>query len=793
MFNPTWAHVGVVYAAAIALARRGGVEIPRRVALFFYLLVLVFLYLPLTQDYVDLPVDFLKTLPPWTYVAKDHDAVNTQTNDIVLQIVPWAHQVRQSWRSLEAPLWNHLSAGGYPLLASGQSSALSPLRLVALPLSLGHAMTAEAALKILIALTFTFLYCRRRGFSELASTIAAVAFGFSTFIIVWLHFPLISTACFVPAVFYLIDLLAERWTYPRFVCAAAVWAVMLFGGHPETVSHTFFLAFLYVLWIIVIERRASWRFLITLGGAMAVAGLLAMPFLAPFAEAVTRSKRFQELEANPNEPVVPYADWESAKLLVLPHYFGAVPKEEARGPAHAEAITGFAGILGVAAWFALLSHVVATRAWRPREMFFLLATVLLLGVILAWPGISDAFHLVFSLAANARLRLLFAFVLAIQTAAAIDLATRDRRSLLMGIACAAVILGYLIFDANDYRDAVLTSAIPSIIVLVLAACSVFRVPRFAFFQLLLLVAVIAELWNVTRDWNPDVPDALMYPKTPLLEKLDEIRATLPANEPFRIVGNGPMLFPNLSAIYGYEDVRAHDPMTNGRYVGLLRHIVNYDSANYFAPWPDVTSGMLNFLNVRVRLTTPGQLNDPRWALRYQGADGNIFENTELLPRFFPARNVLLVPGDDDFARRLKEMNDKWSHTALLDHLDLESPQMRDDFFQARPADAPIATSRILDAAPTEYRLHVRAPRYTLMVSSVPWWPGWKVERNGARVDPIRVNGGFLGFAVPPGELDVRVWYDPWSFRLGAIIALATIAALIAFAVRQRTGASQIVD
>jgi hypothetical protein len=36
-------------------------------------------------------------------------------------------------------------------------------------------------------------------------------------------------------------------------------------------------------------------------------------------------------------------------------------------------------------------------------------------------------------------------------------------------------------------------------------------------------------------------------------------------------------------------------------------------------------------------------------------------------------------------------------------------------------------------------------------------------------------------------VDVRVWYDPWSFRAGAIAALTTIAALIAYGVwvRQR--------
>ena len=169
MFNPTWFYTAAVYAAAVALARRAGVDLPRRVAVFFYALVFVFLYLPLTQDYVNLPVDFLKTLSPWAYATDDPTAINPQINDLALQIVPWAHQVRESWKSLTPPLWNHLSACGYPLLASAQSSALSPLRIVGLPLSLAHAMTFEAAMKILIALTFLFLWCRRRGYSELAS------------------------------------------------------------------------------------------------------------------------------------------------------------------------------------------------------------------------------------------------------------------------------------------------------------------------------------------------------------------------------------------------------------------------------------------------------------------------------------------------------------------------------------------------------------------------------------------------------------------------------------------------
>jgi hypothetical protein len=775
-----------VYAAGVWALRRVKSDLPVRVAVFFYLLVLAFMYLPLTQDYVNLPVDFLRTLPPWVYTTHERFAVNGQTNDIPLQIVPWAHQVREAWRALEAPLWNNYSATGYPLLASAQSSALSPLRLIALPLSLAHSLTFEAAMKVLIALTFMFLWCRRRRYSELASTCGAVAFGFSTFILVWLHFPIVTTACFVPAVFYVIDLLAEQRTYPRFVAGAAVWAVMLFGGHPETVSHTFFVATLYVLWIVAVERSAPWRLFLTLGGALAISGLLAAPLLAPFGEAVTKSKRYNELKRNPPRPEVPFSDWPSAKLLINPQFHGAMPGQT-WGPAHAESITGFAGTLGLAAWFAMLAHVISQRRWRSREMFFVLATVIVVGVIVSWPGIIQLFHVVFRLAANARLRLFLAFLLAIQTAAAIDLIKRDRRSFLLGIAGAGALLLYTLtssqFAFAYYRDSAVLALFPGVALLILATLAATLKRNFAIL-LLVLTGITAELWNVTIDWNPIVSMEWMYPRTPLLKALDEVTARLPENAPFRIVANGPAFFPNASAVYGYEDIRAHDPMTNGRYIDFLSLVTKYDAANYFADWNEWETHVLDYLNVKYVLTTWQGVLPPRFTMLYDGPDGRLFENTEVLPRFYPIRNVILEFRDDVYDAAMKK-NEDWANTAFLDKLTLEDEQQRGDFFSPRPKTAPMATLEILDATPTHYRLHVKAPRYTLIASSVPWWPGWKVKRNGARIEPIRVNSAFLGFAVPPGELEVEVWYDPWTFRFGAIIALATIAGLVAYGVARK--------
>jgi uncharacterized membrane protein YfhO len=783
MFNPTWAFVAALYAVAIALARRGGIDIPRRIAVLFYLLVFVFLYLPLTQDFVSLPVDFLKQLPPWAYVTPNHDVQNSQLNDLPLQIVPWAHQVRESWKAFEAPLWNHLSASGYPLLGSAQSSALSVLRILALPLELGHAMTAEAAMKILIALTFTFLLCRRRGYSELASTTGAVAFGFSTFIVVWLHFPLITSACLLPAVLYALDLLIERRTYARFVFAAIVWTLMLFGGHPETASHTFFISVMTLVWVVLVERhRQPVRLLGTLVVAMIVAGLLAAPFLAPFAEGLTRSKRYHELKANPPGAEVPYSDWPSAIVVLQPHFFGEVPHEKSWGPTDAESMTGFAGYLGVAAWFIVLANVIATRAWRSREMFFVVMTLIVTGVILAWPGFSETFHFAFRLAANARLRLLLVLLLALQTAAAVDLLQRGKkREVLIGIGAASALLLYAFgtwhFDTPYERQSALQAMLPSIAILVIAATAAFLRRRIA--VLALLVAVIAELWEVGRGWNPVVPSSLMYPKTPILERLAQLKSEQPKNRPFRIVGTGPMFFPNASAIYGFEDIRAHDPMANGNYLGVLRVVADYDPSDYFAKWNDVNTRLLDYLNVRYVLTSPRAELDPyRYSLLYDGADGRIFENVDVLPRFYPVRNVFLEFRRTEFARQIKGFDAYWS-SALLDELPVENDQMRTDLLSPRAQDAPIASTEIVEAAPTDYRVHVKAPRYTLIVSSIPWWPGWKVLRSGTRITPLRVNGAFLGFAVPPGEVDVRIWYEPISYRVGWILAGLTVIALVA--------------
>lgn len=834
--NPTWLYTAAVYALAVWLARRNGVALRVRIAAFFYALVLVFLFRPMTQAYVNVPADITDTLPPWSHRVRHPVMSNSELSDVTLQILPWAEQAREQWRSFRLPLWNERAGSGYPLLANGQSAALSPLRLITIPLSLGNAFTAEAALKLLIALTFMFLFCRRRGYSELASAIGAVSFGFCGFLHVWLHFPLVTVAADLPAAMYAVDLLAGRVTWRRFVFAASVWAVMIFGGHPETVSHISFLAALYLFWLVLVsrssdERDASLRVaagplagrpavsepttspantsarktrtkifaapMLAAGAAVTVGALLAMPLLAPLAEAIPRSKRYQELKVQPNE-IGYFSDHLSQIVLLSPNFFGHPPLERPRGTQTSpESNTGFAGVLALTAWVALAFRAIRERRLREPETFFVIATLLVVGVMLAWPGISDLFHLVFKLAANARLRLLFAWLLAVQAAAVIDLVQRGRsRMFLVALMIASGTFLYLIhaesFPRPADRDTAVLAILPSLAVLAVAALTPVVARRWREPLLMLLTAlVIGELWSAVAGWNPTVEARLMYPRAPMIDALDRLRKTHPPNDPFRVVGLGAVFFPNLAGVYGHEDIRAHDPMANGRYLGMLRVRDDYDPSRYFAKWTSMDSRTLDFLNVRYVLTEPRhQPADPeRYAMVYDGKDGRIFENHDVLPRFFPVRNVVLEFKRDDFVQRLVE-HDDWSNTALVGgKLRVSSDRERRDLLAPRPAGAPDAALTIETAEPTDYRLQIHAPRYTMIVSSIPMWPGWKVVANGRTLRNVEVSGAFLGFVVPPGDSDVEVRYAPTSFRAGVLVSLITLALLWALPIWWRRKAA----
>jgi len=767
--NPTWLYVGAVYAVAVALARRGGNPLPKRIALLFYALVVIFFFKAMTGPYVSIATDIPKLIAPWSASAPGltkYTVQNMETHDVPMQLVPWAHQVREAWRSGHVPLWNALAGCGYPLLANAQSAAFSPLRIIALPLPLAYAMTAEAAMKVLVALTFTFLYCRRR-YDALPSAIAAIAYGFGPFVVAWLHFAQSTAACFLPAVMYQIDLVVERRTYARFVMTAIIGAMVVFCGHPETAVHILLFAIAYVLWIVIVEKQRA--FLPALFGAGAVAVLLALPLIVPFAQNVRQSTRYEDQKALSD--TMPFSDAPSLALLVQPRLYGTRPGNP-WGPSTAETVTGFAGILSIAALIGIAIDAIVRRRFRDREVFLALSATGVFALLASFRPAVAALQAFTGLAAHARLRFLFAWLLAVLIAAALNRLPRIPFGI--GLASAAALMAWTVartqFPSDTARHIGLVAIIPSIIVLAIAALAI--VPRMRNVMMIVLAAaVIAEMWPLTIGWNQPFPIATFYPRTALIDAV--LRHHRPGFD--RVAGIGGVLFPNTNAMFSIEDARVHDPMEPLRYVRFIGAEITHD---YYKKWIDESSPLLDRLNVRWLMTEPGrELKDAtRYALRYAGPDGRLYENLHVLPRFF---------GDG-------------------------------------------AHVRITSASGDSYTLEIDAAKETIIESSVGASRWWRVDRtNNASIQsrallprlvgkkvpkadegavalaqapasnetphphsaPLRVSQGtenpFLSFPVPPGHTTVRIRYADTSFRLASLISLLTAAVLVCFMIRAR--------
>lgn len=768
--NLTWLYVGAVYALSVWLARRGNVALPRSVAALFFALVLVFLWRPLTQDVTMIPADVIELTPPWSEIrapgrapVDKYQVSNLNLHDLPMQLVPWTHQVRESWRRFEVPLWNDAAGCGYPLLANGQSTPLSPLRLLTQPLSLNHAVTAEAAMRLLLALVLAFLFCRTRH-SLLASLVAAIAYGFSTWMTTWLQFPIASAAAFLPGVLLAIEKLIEGVTRRRFAMATVIFATAVLSGHPETVYHVGLIAAAFGLWIALVEkrppvdaetgRRARGAGLVAVAGASLAAALIASPFLVPFAEAVVRSQRFAEMRA-PRDITPPFSDFFSAVLLLQPRFFGQLPIERPWGPTTLESICGFAGVLAIASTIAAAIFIIRRRSFRDRETLYILGALFSLGVVLGWPLLTQFFHSFAGLAPPMRMRLGICWFTAILIAPVIDWTRRDSRvPLLCGALAVAATMFWLLrtiaFPSPSHRITAVLSLLPSIGVL-----AALTLPMVRFHAAALLTVV--ELWAAIAHWHPILSTRELYPRTLLIAELRRLQSREAA--PFRILGTGGQLYPNVNAMYGLEDVRVHDPMADNRYVELLARTVGWNPRDYYAKWHDTTTPLIDFLNVKY-VIADRELADARYVERYAGRDGRIYENRDVLPRFFAVRNVL-------FGGAVQEHTD-FRYTAIVDLL---PRRLQGEL--TRPwttADARVEVER---RAVDEYTLRIAAPRTTLIVSSIPNWPGWRV-----RFPKVDVNGPFLGFIVPAGTHEVSVAYRPASFYGPAAISLLTIATLL---------------
>ena len=93
-----------------------------------------------------------------------------------------------------------------------------------------------------------------------------------------------------------------------------------------------------------------------------------------------------------------------------------------------------------------------------------------------------------------------------------------------------------------------------------------------------------------------------------------------------------------------------------------------------------------------------------------------------------------------------------------------------------PSPAASGTATVVTHQPDRLSLDVQASAQAILVVSELYYPGWRATVDGADTPIYRADHALRAVLVPAGHHSVEMVFDPLSFRAGAIISLAAIAA-----------------
>ena len=719
------------------------------------------------------------------------------------------------------PLWNPHLYGGAPFIGDIQSGFLYPPNLLLFFLNPSfdyHWMQLFGIGHLWWAGLGVYTLARTLGCSRPAALLAGVAFGFSDHLFIRTgNLNLIAVLSWTGWILAACHLALTR---PSLVWAgwgAALFAIANYAGHAQSSYHLCMAVGVYSAGILGIRywesldaepyKAASRQLLINLQYPLTVfilAALLSAPILLPAFEMLPFTQR----------AALDY--WDSSKYslppgpalvgLFTPGFFGRGSGSYWGSPDRVE--MPYAGLvtLLLAAGALLLPAPGKWRRLLPWLALALFAFVVSLGRYTPVHGwLTQILPVYDSLRAPARAIVLWALTISLLAAIGLDalLGGRKREGentlpshsalyfsfVRIGAAALPLFLIPLIFVTTrvlqDGADALRRATTAGQAVLLATSVwlatwllmALYRRERLTGGILagLLLILLLVELTGASvntnmkkNDGQNDPTRGFEHPEIVafLREQSDELTVTAAdgsaidtslASHLFRTdarTGIYDLWQPNTAALVGFQDVwGTYNPLILTHWEGLWENN------------PGRHTRIYDMYNVRFVIVRDGTPLDKQYTLAYD-APGPlaVYENPDPLPRAWLVPSAQFLPDEEAVLAELKQPSFEPLHTVVVERQSAHSPN------SAAGAESPSSgldgPVSILAYSENEIVLAADAQRAGYLVLSEVWFPGWLATVNGEPTPVLRANYTFRALPVPAGELEVRLWYAPESWRRG---------------------------
>jgi hypothetical protein len=211
----------------------------------------------------------------------------------------------------------------------------------------------------------------------------------------------------------------------------------------------------------------------------------------------------------------------------------------------------------------------------------------------------------------------------------------------------------------------------------------------------------------------------------------------------------------------------NDPFSPARVIeARLAFVENGQRWGRYYEVDDLTSPALDLMNVRYVLSRapldPGAVEQAAFTHAASLPGREVYENLEVLPRFFMVSRVRQAKSLDEAAQWLR-----------AEDFDPRGEAIVEGAGALPAAEAPageIGNVWLSEYAPRRIVFEVNTPVPAFLVSSETHYPGWKATLDGAPAELFYTNVAFRGMAIPAGKHQVVMEFAPGILWVGAAVS-----------------------
>ena len=741
-------------------------------------------YFPVFLGRIPFPQDMVLQFPAWYEFPRSGPLERyADIGDLVTSFYTFRAYASHAIQQGILPLWNPHILLGAPFLANSQSALFYPQHLLFYVLPLPIAWTASILISMFLAAIFMALLMRSIGSSKTGAILSGILFASCGFMTAWQGQAMYEAAIWLPLICYSVHRLHIKPSPALVALTSLAFAMPVLAGHPETAAHLtlagMFMAL--ILWLspdTLGGRDFHFRFILafTIAGALAL-GIASIQWIPTLEWLGQLGWALQ-----PAWPTLP------------PHQsLALVSRDISRSPNSAGIpVPEGAAYVGM---FTLLAAALAPFYKAKRYVvFFALLTLMAWGAAYSiepihW--IANHTPLLKGLKNN-RLILVASFGFAGLAGLGVSALEQEKNLLSIRKRAAMLYLGgallvsfalvYTLQRQTEVRTDFLHRPSFSGALLFLSvipiAWRLYGGLRGRAFPVIVCALAGFDLVTFGYGYTGFAPPKEIYPAAPVFDFLK----TRTDPSPFRIAhiggpypSNSPMFY-GIDSADGY-DVLLYRPRTFSYLLSQDRLdgiVLNEASVMGFK------DRRLDLMNVRYIVHSPYFQGFDRFAaqdrfsLVYKTADTAVFENKSVLPRAFavPNQGIEVLQEIPSQVARLRDPSFDPERSVILADLP-KSIASQDRGTPSLPVSSNV---EITESGINEVALRADIQQPSILVLSQTYYPGWKAMVDGKEVDVFPANLAFTGIALSAGSHDVRLVFDPLSFRVGA--ALTTASTLI---------------